>query len=62
MSTTLITVTDKPNKRKTNFDVEVETADGSSLVVFQGIEAQTKSEAINKAKQKLIYTAERGKV
>lgn len=49
------------NKSLTKFDVEIETATGTQLVVFQGIEAQTKSEAINKAKQRLTFSAERSK-
>lgn len=54
-------ILDNKAVKKARFDVEVETASGNPLIVFQGIEAQTKSEAINKAKQLLTFSAERAK-
>lgn len=56
-----MTLTDSKIRRQTSFDVEVETASGMLLIVFQGIEAQTKGEAINKVKQMLTFSAERNK-
>jgi hypothetical protein len=44
----------------TKFNVDVETANGNPVIQFQDIQAQTKGEAVNKAKQMLVFTAERG--
>lgn len=41
------------------FDVSIETSSGTPLFVFQGIPAKTKAQAINKASQMLVFTAER---
>lgn len=41
------------------FDVSIETVSGTPLIVFQGIPAKTKAQAINKASQMLVFTAER---
>ena len=43
----------------TKFDVNIETASGTPLIVFQGIPAKTRAQAINKASQMLVFTAER---
>lgn len=45
----------------TKFDVNIETASGNPLIVFQGIPAKTRAQAINKAQQMLVFTAERTK-
>lgn len=54
-------LTDRKVKPATKFDVEVETVSGNPLIVFQGVVAQTKNEAINAVKQQLTFTAERCK-
>lgn len=54
-------LTDRKTKPQSSFDVEVETSTGNPLIVFQGVVAQTKNEAINMAKQSLVFTAERCK-
>lgn len=54
-------LTDTKTKRASSFDVEVETVSGTPLIVFQGVSAQTKAEAINRVKQQLTFTAERNK-
>jgi hypothetical protein len=54
-------LTETKGKKTTTFDVEVETITGTPLIVFQGVAAQTKAEAINKVRQKLTFTAERCK-
>lgn len=44
----------------TRFDVEVTTSSTDEFVhSFKGIIAQTRAEAVNKAKQKLTFSAER---
>ena len=44
----------------TRFDVEVTTSSTDEYVTqFRGIIAQTRAEAVNKAKQKLTFSAER---
>ena len=55
------TVTGVNGKKRTAFDVEIETENGNSLIVFKDIIAQTKGEAINKVKQKLVFTAEKSR-
>lgn len=54
-------LSDTKPKRATSFDVEVETVTGTPLIVFQGVSAQTKAEAINRVRQQLTFTAERNK-
>lgn len=48
-------------KLESKFDVHIETNRGTDLIVFQGIPAKTKAQAINKASQMLVFTAERSK-
>lgn len=43
------------------FDVLIEDHDGNPITTIPGIAAQTRSEAINRAKQMLLYHAERAK-
>lgn len=51
-------VTDVP--ALTKFDVAVEnSSDGEVIRVYRGVPAQTRAEAVNKAKQKLTFSAER---
>lgn len=54
-------LSDTKPKQTTSFDVEVETVSGNPLIVFQGVHAQTKAEAINRVKQQLTFTASRCK-
>lgn len=41
------------------FDVLIEDKSGKHIAVFEGVPAQTRSEAVNKVKQMLTFTAER---
>lgn len=43
----------------TKFDVAVESSEGEPVCTIREIPAQTKKEAINKAIQRLTFTAER---
>jgi hypothetical protein len=44
----------------TKFDVAIEnSSDGEVIRIYTGIIAQTRAEAVNKAKQKLTFSAER---
>ncbi len=56
-----LVMTEGKRKPTTRFDVEVETSNGTPLIVFQDLVAQTKAEAINRAKQMLTFSAERSK-
>lgn len=49
-----------PRASLTRFDVTVENAaTGTPYITFYAIIAQTRAEAVNKAKQKLTFSAER---
>lgn len=43
----------------TRFDVLIEDSDGNAITTFPAMVAQSRNEAINKAKQHLTFTAER---
>jgi hypothetical protein len=43
--------------KKIRFKVEIELQNGAEVMVFNGVEAQTRSEAIGKVQGSLVFTA-----
>jgi hypothetical protein len=46
--------------KKIRFTVEMELENGSEVMVFNGVEAQTRAEAIKKVQESFIFTANKG--